>query len=67
MVGEKLYAAHARGLARAARGADAHLPCGLLLDLDAGEGQAALRVEDVLGAAMQLGAQALGHDPLGLP
>lgn len=62
MVREELYAAHTRGLARIPRGADAHLPRGLLLDLDAGEGQAALWVENVLGAAVQLGAKAEAHE-----
>lgn len=62
MVGEELHAAPYLGGRRTAGGADAHLPGGLLLDLHAGEGQAALRVKNVLGAAMQLRAEAEAHE-----
>ena len=48
MVREILDATHTGGLACAPHGADAHLPRGLLVDLEAGERQAALQVDNVL-------------------
>ncbi|KAM5126922.1 LOW QUALITY PROTEIN: cadherin-12-like [Callospermophilus lateralis] len=62
VVREKLYTAHCGGLPCIPCGADAHFPCGLFLDLHTGKRQALLGINNVLGAAVKLGAEAEAHE-----